>query len=160
MAENGADTQQEQQVRLQVLAQYIRDMSFENVVAQKGFDGGEITPDIQVQVSLDARQRPTENQYEVIMKFQITSANQADQSKLFLLELEYGGIFHVEGVPEDQLHPFLLIECPRQLFPFVRRIISDVTHDGGFPQLNLDNIDFVDLYRQQMAAQQAQPAQA
>ena len=162
MAENGADTEQEDpQVRLQILAQYIRDMSFENVVAQKGFDGGEITPDIQVQVSLDGRKRPVENQYEVVMKFQITSKNQANQANLFLLELEYGGIFHVEGVPEDQLHPFLLIECPRQLFPYIRRIVGDVTHDGGFPQLNLDNIDFVDLYRQQMAAQQGQqPAQA
>ncbi|GHD98264.1 preprotein translocase subunit SecB [Defluviimonas sp. 20V17] len=162
MAENGEDTMQaaEPQVRLQILAQYIRDMSFENVVAQKGFDGGEITPDIEVQVSLDGRQRPVENQYEVVMKFQITSKNQADQANLFLLELEYGGIFQVEGVPEDQLHPFLLIECPRQLFPFVRRIVSDVTSDGGFPQLNLDNIDFVDLYRQQMQAQQGMPTQA
>lgn len=162
MAENGEDTMQaeEPQVRLQILAQYIRDMSFENVVAQKGFDGGEITPDIEVQVSLDGRQRPIEHQYEVVMKFQITSKNQTDQANLFLLELEYGGIFLVEGVPEEQLHPFLLIECPRQLFPYVRRIVSDVTGDGGFPQLNLDNIDFVELYRQQMQAQQGTPAQA
>jgi preprotein translocase subunit SecB len=63
-------------------------------------------------------------------------------------------------VPEEQIHPFLLIECPRQLFPYVRRIVSDVTGDGGFPQLNLDNIDFVELYRQQMQAQQGTPAQA
>ncbi|MDA3888469.1 MAG: protein-export chaperone SecB [Allgaiera sp.] len=162
MAENGEDIMQaeEPQVRLQILAQYIRDMSFENVVAQKGFDGGEITPDIEVQVSLDGRQRPIEHQYEVVMKFQITSKNQTDQANLFLLELEYGGIFLVEGVPEEQLHPFLLIECPRQLFPYVRRIVSDVTGDGGFPQLNLDNIDFVELYRQQMQAQQGTPAQA
>lgn len=162
MAENGEDTLQaeDQQVRLQILAQYIRDLSFENVVAQKGFEGGEITPDIEVQVSLDGRQRPVEGQYEVVMKFQITSKNQADQANLFLLELEYGGIFFIDGVPEEQMHPFLLIECPRQLFPFVRRIVSDLTNDGGFPQLNLDNIDFVDLYRQQMLAQQGQPTQA
>lgn len=158
MAENGIDTPDadDQQVRLQILAQYIRDLSFENVVAQKGFEGGEITPDIQVQVSIDGRQRPIENQYEVVMKFQITSKNQADQANLFLMELEYGGIFLVEGVPEEQMHPFLLIECPRQLFPYVRRIVSDMTTDGGFPQLNLDNIDFVSLYRHQMQAQQPQ----
>ncbi|WP_102223919.1 protein-export chaperone SecB [Acidimangrovimonas sediminis] len=157
MAENGVDPQaQEQQVRLQILAQYIRDLSFENVVAQKGFEGGEITPDIQVQVSLDARKRPVDDQYEVVMKFQITSKNEENQANLFLLEVEYGGIFLIQGVPEDQLHPFLLIECPRQLFPYVRRIVGDLTNDGGFPQLNLDNIDFVELYRQQMAAQQAE----
>lgn len=75
---------------------------------------------------------------------------------LFLLELEYAGIFHVEGVPEDQLHPFLLIECPRMLFPFVRRIVSDMTSDGGFPAVNLETVDFVALYRQQLALRAAQ----
>jgi preprotein translocase subunit SecB len=64
-------------------------------------------------------------------------------------------VFLVEGVPDDQLHPFLLIECPRMLFPFVRRIISDVTHDGGFPPLNIDNVDFLALYRQEMARRAA-----
>lgn len=155
MAENGADIPEAQndepQIQMQILAQYIRDMSFENIVAQKGLQGGEITPDIQVQISLDARQREDENQYEVVLKLTIESKNQATGENLFLLELEYGGIFYINGVPGDQLHPFLLIECPRQMFPFVRRIVSDVTHDGGFPQLNLDNVDFVDLYRQQMA---------
>jgi preprotein translocase subunit SecB len=60
-------------------------------------------------------------------------------------------VFQVEGVPVEQLHPFLLIECPRLLFPFIRRIISDVTHDGGFPPLNIDSVDFLTLYRQEMA---------
>ena len=78
---------------------------------------------------------------------------------MFILELDYAGVFHVEGVPEDQLHPFLLIECPRILFPFVRRIVSDVTRDGGFPPLNLDNIDFVALYRQEIARRQEQQDQ-
>jgi len=78
-----------------------------------------------------------------------------------LLELDYGGIFHIEGIPDDQLHPFLLIECPRMLFPFARRIVSDVTRDGGFPPLNLENIDFVQLYRQELLRrQQAAAAQA
>ena len=74
---------------------------------------------------------------------------------LFVLELDYCGIFHVEGVPNEQLHPFLLIECPRMLFPFLRRIVSDVTRDGGYPPLNLDNIDFMALYRSELARQQA-----
>ena len=142
-------------VKMQVLAQFVRDMSFENVVAQKGLSGTEMQPDIQVGVSLDARKRPVEGQYDVICKFKVTSKNKANNDTLFLMELEYGGVFLVEGVPEEQLHPFLLIECPRMLFPFIRRIISDVTHDGGFPPLNIDNVDFLALYRQEMARRAA-----
>jgi preprotein translocase subunit SecB len=152
------------QVRMQVLAQFIRDMSFENVVAQKGLTSGEVQPDIQVAVSLDARKRTVEHQFEVITKFKVTSKNKVNGENLFLLELDYGGTFHIEGVPEDQMHPFLLIECPRLLFPFVRRIISDVTRDGGFPPLNVDSVDFLALYRQEVArraqAQAAAPAMA
>lgn len=139
------------QVRMQVLAQYIRDLSFENAVAQKGLQAGEVQPDVQVQVSLDARKRPADHQYEVITKFKVSSKNKANGEVLFLLELDYGGIFSVEGVADEQLHPFLLIECPRLLFPFVRRIISDMTRDGGFPALNVDTVDFLALYRQELA---------
>jgi len=147
-AANGAAAAQP---RMQVLAQYIRDMSFENIVAQKGMTASEVQPDIQVAVSLDARKRTVENQYDVITKFKVTSKNKVNGENLFLMELDYGGTFHIEGVPEDQLHPFLLIECPRMLFPFVRRIISDVTRDGGFPPLNVDSVDFLALYRQELA---------
>ncbi len=87
----------------------------------------------------------------MICKFKVVSKNKASSETLFLLELEYGGIFHVENVAEEQLHPFLLIECPRLLFPFVRRIISDVTRDGGFPPLNVDTVDFLALYRMELA---------
>ena len=150
--ENGAAAPQvKMQALAQSLAQYIRDLSFENVVAQKGSSSAEVQPDIQVGVNLDARQRPQANTYDVIAKFKITSTNKANNETLFVLELEYGGVFFVEGVPPDQLHPFLLIECPRLLFPFVRRIISDVTQDGGFPALNIDNVDFLALYRSEMA---------
>ena len=141
-------------VRLNILAQFTRDLAFENIVAQKGI-GGEVSPEMQVQVSLDARKRQAEHQYEVICKYRVTSQNSADKAKLFLCELDYAGVFQIEGVPEDQMHPFLMIECPRILFPFVRRILSDVTRDGGFPPFNLDPIDFVALYRQE-AARRAQ----
>jgi preprotein translocase subunit SecB len=147
------------QVRMQVLAQYVRDLSFENLVVQKGLSGAEVQPDIQVAVSLDARKRSVANQYEVITKFKVTSKNKVNGEVLFLLELEYGGTFHIDGVTEDQIHPLLLIECPRLLFPFVRRIISDVTRDGGFPPLNVDTVDFLALYRQELARRvQAQKA--
>lgn len=138
-------------VRLQILTQYIRDLSFENAVAQKGLPSGDVQPEIAVQVSLDARKRQVEHQYEVITKFRVQSTNAKDKSPIFLCELDYAGIFHVEGVPEDQLHPFLMIECPRMLFPYVRRIVSDMTRDGGFPPFNMDPVDFVALYRQEIA---------
>ncbi len=142
--------QQQPQVKMQVLGQFIRDLSFENVVAQKGVQG-EVQPDVKVQVNLDAKKRSVDHQYEVITKFTVESRNKSDNAPLFLMELEYGGIFHVENVPDNQLHPFLMIECPRMLFPFVRRIVSDISRDGGFPPLNLDNVDFLQIYRQELA---------
>lgn len=155
---NGAaaaqSAQPQGQVRLNILGQFVRDLSFENVVAQKGA-GGDVTPEVQVQVSLDARKRPQDHQYEVFCKFKVSSTNTANQTKLFICELDYAGVFHIEGVPEDQIHPFLMIECPRMLFPFARRIISDVTRDGGFPPFNMDPIDFVALYRQEAARRAA-----
>ncbi|PJF09977.1 protein-export chaperone SecB [Pseudorhodobacter sp. MZDSW-24AT] len=155
-----AQPQAQPQIKMQVLAQFIRDMSFENAVAQKGLNGGEVQPDIQVAVSLDARKRPQDHQFEVIQKFRVTSKNRANNETLFLLEIDYGGVFHIEGVPDEQMHPFLLIECPRLLFPFIRRIISDVTRDGGFPALNIDTVDYLALYRQELARRaQTQAAQ-
>ena len=160
MAENGATEAQAPEIKMSVLTQFIRDMSFENVMAQKGVSG-EVQPDVSVQVNLDAQKRAQEHQYQVSMKLVIDSSSKDKETKLFLLELDYGGIFHIEGIPDDQLHPFLLIECPRMLFPFARRIVSDVTRDGGFPPLNLENIDFVQLYRQELLRrQQAAAAQA
>ena len=135
--------------RLQIVRQYIRDLSFENVAAQKN-TGNSSQPEITVQVNLDAR-KGQDNQYEVSQKLTITA--KAEENTVFLLELDYAGIFIIENVPEEQLHPFLMIECPRMLFPFVRRIVSDITADGGFPPLNVDNIDFVQLYRAEIARQ-------
>ena len=146
------------QPKMSVLTQFIRDMSFENILAQRG-TGGEVTPDVQVAVNLDAKKRSADNQYEVINKLNITSRNKGTEDELFVLEIEYVGVFSIEGVPEDQLHPFLLIECPRMLFPFLRRIVSDVTRDGGFPPLNLETIDFVQLYRNELMRRQAASAE-
>ena len=152
------EAQQPVQPNMNILAQFIRDMSFENILAQKGING-EVNPDVQVQVNLDGRKRQIENQYEVVIKLKIVSKNKETDDNLFLLEMEYGGIFMITGVSDDQLHPFLLIECPRMLFPFLRRIVSDVTRDGGFPPLNLDTIDFFQLYRNELARRQAEASQ-
>ena len=166
MAENGAaDTPaqpaaQAPQLKMSILSQFIKDMSFENIAAQKAVQNAE-QPDIQVQVNLDARKRAnTENQYEVSIKLKIEAKTKTGGETIFIMELDYAGIFLIENVPEDQMHPFLLIECPRMIFPFVRRIVSDVTRDGGFPPLNLEQIDFVAIYRQQLALRAEQQKNA
>lgn len=150
-----ADAQKPLAPKMHVLTQFIRDLSFENVLAQRG-TGGEVSPDVQVAVNLDAKKRSAEHQFEVTTKLTVTSKNKGTEDNLFLMELEYVGVFHVENVPDDQMHPFLLIECPRMVFPFVRRIVSDVTRDGGFPPLNLETIDFVQLYRNEIKRRQAE----
>tara|TARA_R110002051_G_scaffold38640_5_gene82012 strand:+ start:18344 stop:18838 length:495 start_codon:yes stop_codon:yes gene_type:complete len=148
--QTGADAAAAATVTNRVLAQYVRDLSFENILAQKGVSG-DAQPEIKVQVNLDARKRGTEDQFEVVTKLKIESNTKEKGDPLFVLELEYAGVFEVKGVPEDQMHPYLLIECPRITFPFVRRIVSDVTRDGGFPPLNLETIDFMALYRNEIA---------
>ena len=135
--------------KMNILAQYVRDLSFENILAQKGVDG-ELNPEIQVNVNIDAKKRTTDKQFDVIVKLRVDSKSKNTDNVLFVLELDYGGVFQIENIPNDQLHPYLLIECPRMLFPFLRRIVSDITRDGGFPPLNLENIDFLKLYRQEI----------
>lgn len=158
----GAAATQEQpkQPRMQILAQFVKDLSFENVAAQKGTGQTDNSPDIQVQVNLDAKKRSTENQFDVSVKLQISAKTKTGDATIFMMELEYTGIFQIENVPEEQMHPFLLIECPRMLFPFLRRIVSDVTRDGGYPPLNLENIDFLALYRTELARRAQQEAEA
>jgi len=131
---------------LKTLGQFIKDLSFENIAAQQSRQGAG-TPDIQVKINLDASKRQQENQYNASIKVNIESKDAKSQENIFLLELDYGGIFLIENAPEDQLHPLLMIECPRLLFPFVRRVIHDVTRDGGYPPLNLDSVDFLSMYK-------------
>ena len=160
-----AEQKQAIQPNTKVLAQFIRDLSFENILAQKGLDTN-TPPDIKVKVNLDAKKRKSENQYEVLIKLSVVSStktensSESENSKLFILEIEYGGIFEVTGVPEDQIHPYLMIECPRILFPYLRRIVGDVTRDGGFPPLNLEQINFLALYQNEIARRQAEAEKA
>ena len=148
---NGAPAAAAAQPRLQILTQYVRDLSFENIAAQKGLvsDG---KPDIKVQVNIDAQQRPSDR-YEVVLKLKIES--KLAETPVFILEVDYAGLFLIQNVPTEQLHPLLMIECPRLIFPFLRRIVSDVTRDGGYPPLNLDQVDFLALYRAELARRQA-----
>ena len=163
MAENGttdpqAAAETPQGPKMQVLGQFIRDLSFENIMVQKGVTG-EVAPEVSVQVGLDAKKRPQDGQFEVISKYSVTSKNKGGGETLFVLEIDYAGLFQIENVPDEQLHPFLMIECPRMLFPFVRRLVSDLTREGGFPPLNMDTVDFVALYRQMVQQKMAEAKQ-
>ena len=144
--------------QMKVLGQFIKDMSFENIAAQSGMQM-EAQPDINIQVGLTAGKRETEHNYDVTLKLNVDAKTKGDNpQQIFMLEMEYTGIFHVENVPENQMHPFLLIECPRMIFPYVRRIVGDITRDGGFPPMNLENIDFVQLYRAEITRRAQQEA--
>ncbi len=137
--------------KVRVINQYIRDLSFENLSAQKN-TVQDAKPEITVQVGIDAQKKTGDN-YEVIQKVKIEA--KAGGEAVFILEMDFAGLFEVSNVPNEQLHPFLLVECPRLVFPYLRRIVGDVTRDGGYPPLNLDNIDYLNLYRQELARRQA-----
>ncbi|HET9070065.1 MAG TPA: protein-export chaperone SecB [Amaricoccus sp.] len=139
------------QPRLQILHQYVRDLSFENIAAQKGI-ANDSKPEIRVAVNIDAQPKGADR-YEVALKFKADS--KIGETQVFILELDYAGLFLIQNVPQEQMHPLLMIECPRLIFPYLRRIVSDVTRDGGYPPLNLDQIDFLTLYRNEIARRQS-----
>ena len=130
---------------LQVVAQYIKDLSFENPGAPANLTA---RPGIELGVDLQARRGDAEH-FEVEMKVRITA--KADDKALFLLELAYAGLFRLVNIPENVLQQVLLIQAPFMLFPFARRIIADVARDGGMPPLMIEPIDFVALYQAKMA---------
>ncbi|MDA5192373.1 protein-export chaperone SecB [Govanella unica] len=148
------ETADDQLIQVGVLAQYVKDLSFENPGAPASLQKlGEVKPQIDVGVNVNAR-RVADDRFEVDL--QITAKALQDNDPAFLVELLYSGIFAAVNMPDEALQPFLLIECPRILFPFARRIIADVTRDGGFPPLLLEPIDFATLYRQHLAQAQAE----
>jgi preprotein translocase subunit SecB len=150
-APNGSGEQQPPAApRLSILTQYVKDLSFENPRAPMGLQGQQ-RPEIQIQVDVDARPM-AEGQYEVTII--IKAEARLAEAPMFIAELSYGGVFALANIPQDSLQPLLLIECPRLLFPFARRIIADVTRDGGFPPLMIDPIDFVSVYRRKLQAAQ------
>ena len=139
-----AEATQPQMPGIQVVSQYIKDLSFENPSLGVNIQ----RPQIDFTVDLQARRMQENGPYEVVIKMRVTA--QQEEKTLFLLEIAYGGIFVLDKVPDEVLQPFLLIECPRLLFPFVRRIVSDLVSDGGLPPLMIEPIDFAALYRSKM----------
>jgi preprotein translocase subunit SecB len=139
--------------QLTVLAQYIKDLSFESPNAPQSLQGPGQNPQLKVGVNVNAAPRG-EEVYEVALQLEVHA--KSDQGVIYNLELLYGGLFRLRGVPQNVLQPVLFVDCPTFLFPFLRRVMADVIRDGGFPPLMLDPIDFARLYAQNLA--QAQPA--
>ncbi|MGF1473953.1 MAG: protein-export chaperone SecB [Geminicoccaceae bacterium] len=159
-ANGGADTQREPP-RLSIVSQYVKDLSFENPQAPDGLQAQGARPEIQIRVDVRSQKLENADRYEVVLELNVDA--KAGDASAFVIELVYGGVFTLANIPDDSLQPLLLIECPRLLFPFARRIIADATRDGGFPPLMIDPIDFVTLYRrrgQQAQAAAAAPAQS
>ena len=141
--------------QIQVLAQYVKDLSFENPAAPMSLQSQK--PALEVGVDVQARGLGID-QYEVTIRIR-ADAKAATQT-IFVCEVSYAGVFVLKNIAQENIQPILLIECPRQLFPFARRVVADTTRDGGFPPLMLDPIDFLTLYRAQLAQQKAQAPQA
>ncbi len=151
----GADAPEMQtadQPGIRILAQFIRDLSFENPRAPETLRGGAAQPQIELGVEMNARGRE-DGFYEVDIK--LSARAQREDGPVFVVELLYGGVFQVAGVGPEDMEPVLLIECPRYLFPFARRIIAEVTSEGGFPPFLLDPIDFAGVYAARKAQEQA-----
>jgi preprotein translocase subunit SecB len=137
-----------------VLAQYVKDLSFENPHAPRSMAPSTQQPSINVQVNVDAAQM-TDTDFEVTLKIEGKAESQG--MLLFAVELIFAGVFRIQNVPADSMQPVVLIECPRLLFPFAREIVATTTRNGGFAPLLLNPIDFVALYRQRTAATETSP---
>ncbi len=146
--------QQQAPAQLNVLGQYIKDLSFENPNAPRSLTPTQTQPAINIQINVLVQQlAPTD--YEVALKLE----GKADSAGtvLFAFDLTFAGVFRVQNVPQETLQPIVMLECPRLLFPFAREIVANAVRNGGFPPLLLDPVDFVSLYQQRTA--QTQPAQ-
>jgi preprotein translocase subunit SecB len=156
-----------------ILAQYVRDVSFENPNAPESFRAGKAAPEMDINIGMDARKIPDseiKSLYEVVLNVRAEARRKGDKDKpdevLFIAEILYGITLSVgDEVPENSHHPLLLIEVPRLAFPYVRQILSDLTTQGGYPPLLLNPVDFHALYLQRFgkemrenAARQETPA--
>jgi preprotein translocase subunit SecB len=154
---NGGPQPQMAMPQVGVLVQYLKDFSFENPHAPRSLAPSATQPNINIQVNVEAA--PTsETDFEVTLRLE--GKAEAQSLVLYSFELVFGGVFRILNVPADSLQPFVMIECPRLLFPFAREIIATAVRNGGFQPLLLNPIDFVELYRQRVAAMQSSAPQA
>lgn len=138
---------------VRMAGQYIKDLSFENPNVRRLIEAKGDNPRVNVDLTVVPTKLPTNNLYEVIINFQAKAENNI--GTIYDLELSYGGIYQIENMPEAGLDGFLHVNCPFLLFPFLRRLVADLTREGGFPPLLLDPVDFAQLYEQRL--QQAKP---
>lgn len=156
--QNGSKTAEEGNsdkvaIQAQVVAQYIRDLSFENPNVEKLMSGPGENPNMKLEVNVNARRiKEHEDLYESAIDFKAHATNKT--GTIYQLELVYAGLFRLRNVPEEALEPFLLINCPALMFPYLRRLASDLTREGGFPPLLLDPIDFAGLYARRKQQQE------
>jgi preprotein translocase subunit SecB len=153
---NKAEGGDSRQPQINVLGQYIKDLSFENPAAPRSLRAGG-KPNIQINFNVQA-QPVGEELFEVALTLEASATS--DEGVLYNLELVYAGGFRLHNLPKEAVQPVLFIECPALLFPFVRRIVGDLTREGGFPPLLIDPIDFASLYRQRMMQSQAEAGTA
>jgi preprotein translocase subunit SecB len=146
-------TRQPTGAELNVLGQYIKDLSFESPAAPQSLQAPGQNPQLKVGVNVSTTPRP-EDIYEVTLNLEVHARN--DAGVIYNAEIVYGGLFRLRNVPPNLLQPVLFVDCPTILFPFLRRVLADVTRDGGFPPLMLDPIDFGRLYTQNLARAQGQ----
>ena len=147
---NGAPLENAAPPQLNVLAQYIKDLSFENPNAPRSLQQ---TTQPQISISVNVSASPISGD-DVEVALRLEGKAEAAGSVMFSIELLYAGAFRIQNIPQDQLQPIMLIECPRLLFPFAREIVATSVRNGGFPPLMLDPIDFVALYQQRLAQEQ------
>ena len=140
--------------QLNVLAQYVKDLSFENPNAPRSLQQQQQSPQINIQINVNAKPL-SGNEYEVELKIEGRAEIQGGLF-LFSFDLLYAGVFRIVNVPQENLHAIIMIECPRLLFPFARELIATAVRNGGFPPLMIDPVDFVALYRQRMSELQRQ----
>lgn len=136
---------------IQVVGQYLKDVSFESPKAPTSLKSPGNNPNLQVDIHVHVN-KLDDNAYESAIQIKAHASN--DEGTIYLIEAVYAGAFEINNIPKDALEPILLINCPTILYPFLRRIISDLTQEGGFPPLLLDPIDFSKLYQQRQAEQQ------
>jgi preprotein translocase subunit SecB len=152
---NGGPEPQMAMPQIGVLTQYVKDFSFENPNAPRSLTPSPQQPTIGIQINVEAA--PVgQTDFEVTLRLEGKAESQG--MLLYSFELVFAGMFRIVNVPADSLQPFVLIECPRLLFPFAREIVASAVGNGGFQPLLLNPIDFVDLYRQRLAAAQASAA--
>ena len=140
---------------LNVLAQFIKDFSFENQNAPQSLVPTNQQPEINIQINVNAQPM---SGADYLVDLMIEGKAEQNNTVLFVFDLTYSGIFRLSNIPAESSHPVIMIECPRLLFPFARQIIADAVRNGGFPPLLLEPVDFASLYRNRLAELQAQQA--